>query len=738
MEDPISTHLKNLVVSSNECLELKLIRDINDLEDDRTSFKPEMSHQIFGDSETIFGYRDLKVKLYYSAGSLETYLGMTYSEKVNKLTYEGVEADEVLSKVAEKLTPNIHTNLDPFVESLKKDRTFRPYGELLYSFSVNDNDCTRQFEVYKADMTCKGFREYHQRLQTFVLWYIDAANFIDIDDDQWHYFNMFEKYKSSSGYTQYGTIGFATVYQYYAYPHHTRPRIAQVLILPLFQNMGLGTHLLRGIYREYIGRNEVKDITVEDPSVGFQRIRDYVDAMNCSKLPSFSRECLLQGFNKTMVIEAREKHKINKKQARRVYEILRLRITDISNEQEYRDYRLDVKKRLNIPYKREQNDIKKLELVLKNLNKRSNITLPAPEQRMKILEKSYRVLEEDYKKVVKRLEDETDFYFLLLTSYRHLLSLKLSNYHGSIYGLFSEIVLVQKKLFCSHFKMSKYQVKIGIIGGSGLDDPNKPIFNCHFETKREDATNEFGVPSSNLYHGTISGVDVILLSRHGSDHSINPSNINYRANIEALKIAGCTHILASSACGSLTESICRGQLVIPDSFLDRTVKRHGTFFDGTSNKYSGVCHMPMEPAFDPHTSKILLQAAKDLCLEVREGATIVAIEGPRFSSKAESNAFRLWGGHLINMTICPEVCLAKEAGILYAVIAMATDYDCWKECEENVNAGDVLEVFQQNVTKVTDLFIRAIELIGVKNWDQDINNLQELIKSSNVSRNASC
>ncbi|XP_015175660.1 PREDICTED: histone acetyltransferase type B catalytic subunit [Polistes dominula] len=405
MEDSNGGHLSHLVVDSNECLEFKLIRNVDDLEDDKTSFKPEMSHQVFGDSETIFGYQDLKVKLYYSAGSLETYLGMTYSEKVNKLTYD-VEADEVLPKIACKLAPKIHSNLDTFVESLKKDKTFRPYGELIYSFSVNDRGNARQFEIYKADMSCKGFKEYHERLQTFVLWYIDAANFIDIDDDQWDYFNMFEKYKTVSGNTQYGTIGFATVYQYYAYPNHTRPRIAQVLILPLFQNLGLGTHLLRGIYTQYISKSNVKDITVEDPSIDFQRIRDYVDAINCHKLPSFSRKNLLQGFSKNMVTEAREQYKINKKQTRRVYEILRLLITDTSNEQEYRDYRLIVKKRLNVPYKREQNDVKKLELALKSLNKRSNIALPPTEQRIKILDKLYGILEEDYKKVVKRLEEE--------------------------------------------------------------------------------------------------------------------------------------------------------------------------------------------------------------------------------------------------------------------------------------------------------------------------------------------
>lgn len=103
MEDPIAAHLKDLIVNSNECLEFKLVRDIKDLEDDNTTFKPEMSHQVFGDSETIFGYRDLRVKLYYSAGLLETYLGMTYSERITELTYKRVEADEVLSKIAENL-----------------------------------------------------------------------------------------------------------------------------------------------------------------------------------------------------------------------------------------------------------------------------------------------------------------------------------------------------------------------------------------------------------------------------------------------------------------------------------------------------------------------------------------------------------------------------------------------------------------------------------------------------------
>lgn len=281
--------------------------------------------------------------------------------------------------------------------------------------------------------------------------------------------------------------------------------------------------------------------------------------------------------------------------------------------------------------------------------------------------------------------------------------------------------------------MTKCKVKVGIIGGSGLDDPQNQILNCQTIITREKAKNEFGFPSSDLYHGDLNGVDVVILSRHGPGHITSPTAVNYRANIEALRLAGCTHILASTACGSLQETICRGQLVIPDSFLDRTTKRSITFYDGTSPKYFGVCHMPMEPAFDPTTSQILFEVGKELGYDIRKGGTIVSIEGPRFSSKAESNAMRLWGGDLVNMTTCPEVYLAKEAGLLYAAVAMATDYDCWRDCEDNVHAADVIKVFKQNVSKIRHLLTKAVKHIGEKNWDKEIDALHELCQSSNVS-----
>ncbi|CAK9822446.1 S-methyl-5'-thioadenosine phosphorylase [Anthophora retusa] len=281
--------------------------------------------------------------------------------------------------------------------------------------------------------------------------------------------------------------------------------------------------------------------------------------------------------------------------------------------------------------------------------------------------------------------------------------------------------------------MNKHKVKVGIICGTGLGDPQNQIVKCQTVTTQEEAKNDFGLPSSDLYHGNINNVDVVMLSRHGPGHKTSPTAVNYRANIEALRLAGCTHILASTACGSLQEYIVKGQLVIPDSFLDRTIKRSTTFYDGVSSKYPGVCHMPMEPAFDPSTSEILFEVGKELGYTIQKGGIIVTIEGPRFSSKAESNLLRSWGGHLVNMTICPEVYLAKEAGLLYAAVALATDYDCWKDCKDKVHPADVVIVFKQNVVKIKETFVKAIKIIGERNWDKEIDELQELCRSCNVS-----
>ncbi|XP_031638171.1 S-methyl-5'-thioadenosine phosphorylase [Contarinia nasturtii] len=268
--------------------------------------------------------------------------------------------------------------------------------------------------------------------------------------------------------------------------------------------------------------------------------------------------------------------------------------------------------------------------------------------------------------------------------------------------------------------MSDIKIKVGIIGGSGLDDPE--ILDERREIYRE---TPYGAPSDVLVEGKINGVECVLLARHGRKHSIMPSNINYRANIWALKNVGCTHIIVSTATGSLQEDIKPGDIVILDNFIDRTTKRNQTFYDGKELSPFGVCHLPMEPAFCEKTRDVIIQTACDLGIPVHERGTVITIEGPRFSSKAESLMFKQWGAQLVNMTTVPEVVLAKEAGLCYGAIAMATDYDCWRSHGTKVCVNDVLAMFKSNVSKVTQLLLQTVVNIAKEDWTETINELSK-------------
>jgi len=241
-------------------------------------------------------------------------------------------------------------------------------------------------------------------------------------------------------------------------------------------------------------------------------------------------------------------------------------------------------------------------------------------------------------------------------------------------------------------------VKIGIIGGSGLDDPRL----LQDYTEKEVKT-PYGRPNSKLTCGKIQGVEVCILARHGEKHEINPTKVNYRANIYALKQEACTHIIATSAVGSLKEEIKPGHLVFPDQFIDFTKFRKNTFFD----KYGDVKHPSMEEPFSKELRELLIQEAQTLNLEHHRKATIVIIEGPRFSTKAESFMFRNFAD-IIGMTTFPEAALANELEIPYQTIAMSTDYDCWKEDEESVTWEIILKTMKENSEKVKQLLLAVI------------------------------
>jgi 5'-methylthioadenosine phosphorylase len=222
---------------------------------------------------------------------------------------------------------------------------------------------------------------------------------------------------------------------------------------------------------------------------------------------------------------------------------------------------------------------------------------------------------------------------------------------------------------------------IGIIGGSGLygieglEDPQWIAVDT-----------PWGKPSDELLTGRIHGVKLVFLPRHGRGHAIGPSHLNTRANIDALKRAGCTDVVAISAIGSLREDLPPGRFVVVDQFIDRTVAREASFFGPGL-----VAHVSMADPVCPRLSALVADAVEAAGAEATRGGTYVAIEGPQFSTRAESALYRAWGGDVIGMTGMPEARLAREAQLPYALIGMVTDYDCWRAGEE----ADVAEIVER-------------------------------------------
>jgi 5'-methylthioadenosine phosphorylase len=245
---------------------------------------------------------------------------------------------------------------------------------------------------------------------------------------------------------------------------------------------------------------------------------------------------------------------------------------------------------------------------------------------------------------------------------------------------------------------------IGIIGGSGLDNPDI-LSNAGDITVKT----PYGDPSSPLKRGTIGGVEVVLCARHGREHTIPPTQVNFRANVSALKSEGCTHILSTTAVGSLREEIKRGDLVIIDQFIDFTKQRSMSFHE--SFKPQSPVHCPMADPYDGNLRKLLIQACEHLKYPFHNKGTVITIEGPRFSTRAESHMFRSWGADIINMSIATETVLANEIGIPYAAIAMSTDYDSWRTDEEPVSWEAISKVFAENASRVTNLLVTVIPKI---------------------------
>lgn len=242
------------------------------------------------------------------------------------------------------------------------------------------------------------------------------------------------------------------------------------------------------------------------------------------------------------------------------------------------------------------------------------------------------------------------------------------------------------------------QTVIGVIGGSGLYEIDGLT-----DVNEVKVDTPFGSPSDTLITGTLGAAKMVFLPRHGRGHRLLPSEVNYRANIYALKKLGVEQIISVSAVGSMKEEIVPGHIVIPDQFFDRTQgKRASTFFG-----QGIVGHVQFADPVCADLSAILASSASSVGATVHVGGTYICIEGPTFSTRAESNIFRSWGVDIIGMTNLPEARLAREAEICYATVALATDYDCWHEGHDDVSVEAVIETIHQNVAMAREIIKKA-------------------------------
>ncbi|CAL8078442.1 unnamed protein product [Calicophoron daubneyi] len=327
--------LEDYRVAANEAVSFKLVKHKADFQDG-TEFHPEYTHQIFGESEQIFGYKDLKVNIWYIAGSLSTYIGISYTSCINEKDAKGVKPDDIMKILSEIYPYKVERNLVDFARTFH-DEKFKPIGVPRHSYQCCDNAASK-YCIYYMEYGMPDFDEflqYHKKMESFILFFVDGASPISTDDSQWCYYTIFEVSDGDGPEPQYAFIGYMTVYKFYAYPSSLRPRISQFLILPPYRMKGHGSELLTTFYRDFIHVPNVRDITVEDPSPEFRRLRDFVDCKRCLEQPEIMKcfsgddavESNLDRKHPDFVAfrnKARDLLKMNRCQAKRIFEALQL------------------------------------------------------------------------------------------------------------------------------------------------------------------------------------------------------------------------------------------------------------------------------------------------------------------------------------------------------------------------------------------------------------------------------
>jgi len=277
----------------------------------------------------------------------------------------------------------------------------------------NTSPCTKQYQIYHANVDSKGFGQYQARMQSLIMWFIESATKVDYEDPRWDFFMIFEKFNPTTSHDPQATpvstedryffAGYATVYRYYAYPDRSRPRVSQMLLLSPYRRNGLGTTLLQVIYDYYKKQPATLDITAEDPDEEFIAMRDFLDCRNCLFLPMFQPDRLKRGWSDEIAKEAQDKLRLCQRQSRKVYEILKLMNTDMSNEEESRKYRLEIKSRLNIPHQRLKLDCDKVEKLGYELPEEMRIQRDNQKLAAASLEENYQELVRQYQHTIVKL-----------------------------------------------------------------------------------------------------------------------------------------------------------------------------------------------------------------------------------------------------------------------------------------------------------------------------------------------
>ncbi|KND02790.1 histone acetyltransferase catalytic subunit HAT1 [Spizellomyces punctatus DAOM BR117] len=369
--------LDDWAVSSNDALCLRLVRP-EDMDSEIDIFHPLFTYPVFGMEETINGYQNLKIKLYYAAGSLATYVGISYDNR--RESNGSQQPDDIMALLSEKLPPGFAVDYDEFMQTVQEDeKTFVPFGTKIHEF---DSDGDVSYEVYKCNFKTPGFKEYHRRLQVFLLWFIEGASFLEENDERWEMVLLFERQKKDEK-NIYSIVGYATYYPFFHYPDRKRMRISQFIILPPYQARGLGERLYKVLYNDFFQRSDVAEMTVEDPNEAFQDLRDKCDLSWLIEQDAFAG--LQPPVPGPTVKELATRFKLSKRQLERCMEMALLRNLKLKDKKAYQAYRMQVKRRI----------FRQNEEALMGLEK---------ELRLEKLDETYVAVEEDHRRILERLK----------------------------------------------------------------------------------------------------------------------------------------------------------------------------------------------------------------------------------------------------------------------------------------------------------------------------------------------